>query len=82
MIASASSPVVLIVEDEAMIRMGAAAIVEDLGCEFFEASSADEAIALLDDSIRRSRSCSPTFRWRDRWMDWNWLLTPAVAGDH
>lgn len=48
MIVSASSPVVLIVEDEAMIRMGAAALVEDLGCEFFEASSADEAIALLE----------------------------------
>jgi CheY-like chemotaxis protein len=48
MIASAATPVVLIVEDEAMILMGAAAIVEDLGWEFFEASSADEAIALLE----------------------------------
>ena len=48
MIGSASSSVVLIVEDEAIIRMGAAALIEDLGCEFFEASSADEAIALLE----------------------------------
>lgn len=48
MIGSASSPVVLIVEDEAIIRVGAAALVEDLGCEFFEASSADEAVALLE----------------------------------
>ena len=48
MIFKASSPVILIVEDETMIRMGAAALVEDLGCEFFEASSADEAIALLE----------------------------------
>ena len=48
MIGSASSPVVLIVEDEAIIRVGAAALIEDLGCEFFEASSADEAIALLE----------------------------------
>ncbi|MET0376969.1 MAG: response regulator [Rhizorhabdus sp.] len=48
MIVSASSPVVLIVEDEAMIRMGAAELIADLGCEFFEASSADEAIALLE----------------------------------
>lgn len=48
MIGKASSPVILIVEDETMIRMGAAALVEDLGCEFFEASSADEAIALLE----------------------------------
>ena len=48
MISSVSRPFVLIAEDEAMIRMGAAAIVEDLGCEFVEASSADEAIALLE----------------------------------
>lgn len=31
-----------------MIRMGAAALVQDLGCEFFEASNADEAILLLE----------------------------------
>ena len=49
MIVSASRPVVLIVEDKAMIRMGAAALVEDLGCDFFEAASADEAIALLEE---------------------------------
>ncbi|MEO7178566.1 MAG: response regulator [Allosphingosinicella sp.] len=48
MVLSASSPVVLIVEDEAMIRMGATALVEDLGYEFFESSNADEAIALLE----------------------------------
>lgn len=48
MVVSASSPVILIVEDEALIRMGAAALVEDLGFQFFEASSADEAIALLE----------------------------------
>jgi CheY-like chemotaxis protein len=48
MIVNATSPVVLIVEDEAIIRMGAVALIEDLGCEFFAASSADEAIALLE----------------------------------
>jgi CheY-like chemotaxis protein len=48
MIVSAPRPVVLIVEDEAMIRMGATGLVEDLGYEFFEASSADDAIALLE----------------------------------
>ncbi len=42
------SSVVLIVEDEALIRMNAIALVEDLGCAYFEASSADEAIALLE----------------------------------
>lgn len=31
-----------------MIRMGATALVEDIGYDFFEASSADEAIELLE----------------------------------
>lgn len=48
MVVTTPSPVVLIVEDEAMIRMGATAFLEDLGYEFFEASSADEAIVLLE----------------------------------
>jgi len=43
-----AKPVILIVEDEAMIRMGAAAIIEDLGYEFFEATNADDAISLLE----------------------------------
>ena len=40
--------VVLLVEDEAMIRMGATVLLEEMGCEYFEASSADEAISLLE----------------------------------
>jgi CheY-like chemotaxis protein len=48
MVVSQSQPVILIVEDDAMIRMGATGIVEDLGYQFFEASSADEAIDLLE----------------------------------
>ncbi len=48
MVASVARSVVLIVEDEAMIRMGATALVQDLGLEFFEASNADEAIVLLE----------------------------------
>lgn len=48
MVAGKLRPVVLVVEDEVMIRLGATALVEDLGYEFFEASSADDAIALLE----------------------------------
>lgn len=48
MVAGEARPVVLVVEDELMIRMGATALVEDLGYEYFEASSADEAIELLE----------------------------------
>ncbi|QXQ07368.1 response regulator [Sphingosinicellaceae bacterium] len=48
MVVGEARPVVLVVEDEAMIRMGATALVEDLGLEFYEASGADDAITLLE----------------------------------
>ena len=40
--------VVLIVEDESLIRMGAAAIVRDAGFEVVEAANADKAIEILE----------------------------------
>jgi CheY-like chemotaxis protein len=47
-------PLVLVVEDEALIRMSAALMVEDAGYAALEAAGADEAIALLEarDDIR------------------------------
>lgn len=48
MVAISSRPVILIVEDEAMIRMGAATLLEDLGYDYYEASDADQAVALLE----------------------------------
>jgi CheY-like chemotaxis protein len=46
--------VVLIVEDESLIRMSAVAMVEEAGFEAIEASDADEAIRILEsrDDIR------------------------------
>ena len=41
-------PVVLILEDEAVIRMGAIHIVEDAGFAVVEARNADEAIEILE----------------------------------
>src|SRR4051812_3349891 len=41
-------PVVLVVEDEPLLRMYAVSIVEDAGLEALEASNADQAIALLE----------------------------------
>ena len=41
-------PVVLVVEDEALIRMSAADLVESAGCEAIEARDADEAIRILE----------------------------------
>lgn len=40
--------VVLIVEDEALIRMHAADMIRDLGFEVIEAADADQAISLLE----------------------------------
>jgi CheY-like chemotaxis protein len=41
-------PVVLVVEDESLIRMTALGIVEGAGFEAIEASNADEAIRILE----------------------------------
>jgi CheY-like chemotaxis protein len=43
--------VVLIVEDEFLIRMNAVEIIEDAGFEVVEAASADEAIAILEGGL-------------------------------
>ena len=43
-----SKSVVLIVEDEPLLRMHAVAVVEDAGFETVEARSAEEAIGLLE----------------------------------
>jgi CheY-like chemotaxis protein len=44
---SSKRPVVLIVEDELLIRMNAVEMVESAGFEVVEAGDADEAIAIL-----------------------------------
>ena len=41
-------PVVLVVEDEFLIRINAAEMIEEAGFEVFEASNADEAVAILE----------------------------------
>ena len=40
--------VVLIVEDEFLIRINAVEMIEDSGCDVIEAGNADEAIAILE----------------------------------
>jgi CheY-like chemotaxis protein len=47
-ISRASSIVVLVVEDDLLIRMGVVATIEDAGIAVVEATNADEAIALLE----------------------------------
>jgi two-component system, response regulator PdtaR len=42
-----SRPVILIVEDEFLLRMDSAELIEDAGFEVIQAANADEAIAIL-----------------------------------
>lgn len=44
----ADRPVILVVEDEAIIRINAADIIEQAGYEVIEASNGDEALRLLE----------------------------------
>jgi CheY-like chemotaxis protein len=46
--ATTKKPVVLIVEDEFLVRMHAAEMIEEGGFEVVEASNADEAVAILE----------------------------------
>ncbi|MCC5611815.1 response regulator [Nostoc sp. CHAB 5834] len=43
-----AKPVVLVVEDEPIIRMNAVSIIEDAGFDVIEATNADEAIVFLE----------------------------------
>jgi two-component system, response regulator PdtaR len=43
-----SPPVVLIVEDDSLLRLLASVVVEEAGCVALEAADADEAVALLE----------------------------------
>jgi CheY-like chemotaxis protein len=45
---AARRPVVLVVEDELLIRTHAAGIIEESGFDVIEASNADQAIAILE----------------------------------
>jgi CheY-like chemotaxis protein len=47
-VSAARRPVVLIVEDELLIRLHAAEIIEKAGFDVIEAANADEAIAILE----------------------------------
>ncbi|HEY0253276.1 MAG TPA: response regulator [Kofleriaceae bacterium] len=44
-------PVVLVVEDEPLLRMAAMDMVEDAGFEAIEAASADEAVLILENRL-------------------------------
>jgi CheY-like chemotaxis protein len=63
---SKTSSVILIVEDETLIRWGAVKMVEDAGFEVLEAANADEAIQILESRsdirvIRAGPGCLDSF---------------------
>ena len=51
MSAATTKPVVLVVEDEVLIRMNTVEIIEDAGFHVLQATNADEAIALLESRL-------------------------------
>jgi two-component system, response regulator PdtaR len=64
---AAKRPVVLVVEDDLLIRLHATQIVEDAGFDVIEASNADEAIAILE--VRSDITVLfTTFKCRAAWM--------------
>jgi CheY-like chemotaxis protein len=48
---TAKRPVVLVVEDDFLIRMNAAEMIAEAGFDVVEAASADEAIVILEDGF-------------------------------
>ena len=46
--AATKRPIVLVVEDDFLIRMHAAGMIEEAGFEVVEAANADEAVAILE----------------------------------
>jgi two-component system, response regulator PdtaR len=60
------SPVILIVEDEFLLRMESAELIEKAGFEVIQAANADEAIAILKANLVFTSS-SPMSRCPVRW---------------
>jgi CheY-like chemotaxis protein len=74
---AAERPVVLIVEDEFLVRMNAVEMIEEAGFEVIEAGNADEAIAILE--IRADIRVVFTDIQMPGSMD-GWKLAAAVRG--
>jgi DNA-binding NtrC family response regulator len=72
-------PVVLIVEDEFLLRMNSAAVMEEAGFEVVQAGNADEAIAIL--GMRSDiEVVLPTFKCPARWTVSSLLGLSGIAG--
>jgi CheY-like chemotaxis protein len=72
-------PVVLVVEDELLVRTVALEMVEQAGFEVIEASNADEAIRILE-SVKTSVLSLRTFRCPVRWTVFDLRALFATVG--
>ena len=63
------SSVVLLVEDEQLLRMDAVEMISSAGFDVVEAANADDAIEITRKSAATSLWCSPISRCRVRWTD-------------
>jgi CheY-like chemotaxis protein len=59
-------PVVLVVEDEFLLRMHAVEVIEEAGFDVVEASNADDAVRYSKPDWT-SPSCSPISKCRNPW---------------
>jgi CheY-like chemotaxis protein len=72
-------PVILIVEDEALVRLSAVGMLEDAGFRTIEAANGDQALELL-----AADSCQSAFKFDPRSASnfdplWRRVLTVALA---
>jgi CheY-like chemotaxis protein len=76
---STPDPVILVVEDEDLLRQAAVALVEDAGFEAVAAASADEALAILE-ARTDVRLVFTDIQLPGRWMGSNSHMRFAIAG--
>jgi hypothetical protein len=72
-------PVVLVAEDDMILRMRAVDLVDDAGYVSVAAMDADEALAVFSRGPV-SRSCLQTSRCRAAWMGFNWPMPFTHVG--
>jgi hypothetical protein len=75
-----ANPIVLVVEDEFVLRLIAVEFVEDAGFQALSAASADEALSILETRVEMCGCCSRTSRCQARWTGSAWPTPCATVG--
>jgi CheY-like chemotaxis protein len=74
-----TKPVILVVEDELLLRLTAVAIATEAGFQALSAATADEAISILE-ACADVRLVFTDVQMPVRWMDSGWRTPFATAG--